>query len=535
MSYLRRILGTFSRRASTWSQPEGHDTGIQIYNCIAREKVPLIIKNKNCMTWYTCGPTVYDSAHVGHASCYVKIDIIQRILRDHFKLNLITAMNITDIDDKIINESKLRNQSPLQIAKFYEKEYLEDLELLRVVRPNVVLRVTDNMSVILKFIKKLVDENHAYRTEDGSVYFDLKAYPHYGKLVAVNDPETAEKENSELKKNPNDFALWKAAKLNEPYWDSPFGSGRPGWHIECSALAGNLIGSTLDIHAGGKCLRISSSFSIFTRPFQGVDLKFPHHENEEAQSCAYFTKTQWVNYWLHTGQLRTKDAVKMSKSLKNTASIRSMLQATTSDVFRVACLLSHYRSDMEYSSDLINNAATVLHGIKHFVDDCTVYLRGTTVQSNVNNEVLLDHLGKTAADVHGALGDDFNTPAAMKSIQSLITVTNSMLHNNAAPSSAATTTTVINHSVYIVAVLNFVVNTLDMFGVDLIHGRQADEGADDYSDIINVLIKFRQNVRGVGIVNKDESLLQYCDEVREELKRSGVYVKDHGRMSSWSR
>lgn len=249
MSILKKVFISNSKRfTSNWIQPEGYDTGIKIYNCVSKSKVPLIIPNKSCMTMYTCGPTVYDSAHIGHASCYVKLDIVQRILRKYFKLNLVTVMNITDIDDKIINESKNLNKSPIEVARFHEKEYLQDLDQLQVSKPDILVRVTDNMGMIVKFIKKLCDDKYAYKGGDESVYFDLSQYSNYGKLQNIGENTS---EASPYKKSPMDFALWKAAKLNEPYWDSSFGPGRPGWHIECSTLAGNIIGSTIDIHAGG--------------------------------------------------------------------------------------------------------------------------------------------------------------------------------------------------------------------------------------------------------------------------------------------
>lgn len=233
-----------------WIQPEGYDTGIKVYNCITKTKVPLVVANKSCVTMYTCGPTVYDSAHIGHASCYIKLDIIQRILKRYFKLNLVTVMNITDIDDKIINESKSLNKSPIEVARCHEKEYIQDLDQLLVTKPDVLVRVTDNMTLIVKFIKKLYDDKFAYKSDDGSVYFDVSQYENYGKLQKIGD-NALEANTGGIKKSLADFALWKAAKSNEPYWDSLFGPGRPGWHIECSALAGNIIGSSIDIHAGG--------------------------------------------------------------------------------------------------------------------------------------------------------------------------------------------------------------------------------------------------------------------------------------------
>ncbi|GJQ74443.1 hypothetical protein Trydic_g21313 [Trypoxylus dichotomus] len=456
---------------------------------------------------YTCGPTVYDSAHIGHASCYVKLDIIQRIIKDYFKLNLVTVMNITDIDDKIINESKNLNKSPIEVARYYEKEYIEDLDRLVVSRPDVLVRVTDNMVLIVKFIKKLFEEKFAYKGGDGSIYFDVSQCKTYGKLQNIGKNEA---EASDFKKSPADFALWKAAKAHEPYWDSLFGPGRPGWHIECSALAGNIIGSSIDIHAGG------------------IDLRFPHHENEEIQSCAYFAKSQWVNYWLHTGHLHLKDSVKMSKSLKNTISIQQMLQTTSPTIFRMSCLLSHYRSNIEYSQDLIVAAEKVLLNVKNFVDDCNSFLKGQ-LQSTIDNQLLLKTLEGTIKRVNCALKDDFNTPAVIETLHNLMTVTNKMLHT------PATNANYLHHTVYVKATMNYVLDIFNMFGVDIVPKEINIKDISDYSDIVDVLIKFRQSVRQLGISEKNESILKLCDEVRDELKNIGVYIKDHGKVSSWSR
>jgi cysteinyl-tRNA synthetase len=197
------------------------------------------VKNKNCVTWYTCGPTVYDSSHIGHASCFLKLDIIQRVLRQHFKLNLVTVMNITDIDDKIIARSNALKISTKELAKQFEREFWRDLDALEISRPNCVMRVTENLDIIKEFIIKLVDNKKAYQAENGSVYFDVGAYGRYGKLQNLGEEDTV---GSTYKKSNMDFALWKAAKQNEVYWESPWGPGRPGWHIECSALASHVFG-----------------------------------------------------------------------------------------------------------------------------------------------------------------------------------------------------------------------------------------------------------------------------------------------------
>ncbi|KAJ8961990.1 hypothetical protein NQ314_005772 [Rhamnusium bicolor] len=188
-----------------WVKPEGFDTGIKVYNCITRKKEPLIVKNKHILTWYTCGPTVYDSSHIGHASCYVKLDIIQKILRDYFKYNLVTVMNITDIDDKIIKKANQTNRIYNDIAKEYEKEFLTDLRDLGINKPNIILRVTENIDLIIEFIKKLESDDQAYKSSDNSVYFNMENYNNYGKLQNIGTSQQRDKSN--LKKIKYGFCI----------------------------------------------------------------------------------------------------------------------------------------------------------------------------------------------------------------------------------------------------------------------------------------------------------------------------------------
>lgn len=225
-----------------WVKPEGSDTGIKIYNCISKSKEPLIVNKYNCLKWYTCGPTVYDSSHVGHASCYVKLDIIQKILTNYFKLNLVTVMNITDIDDKIIKRASEMKTDFKTIAEKYEKDFFQDLDNLGVAKPDVVIRVTENVNLIIDFIKRLMENDFAYKAKDNSVYFNVEYCQSYGKLQAFGREEL-EKNKSSIKKSVMDFAVWKSSQEGEPFWSSPWGNGRPGWHIECSALASHVLGN----------------------------------------------------------------------------------------------------------------------------------------------------------------------------------------------------------------------------------------------------------------------------------------------------
>ncbi|XP_044756116.1 probable cysteine--tRNA ligase, mitochondrial [Coccinella septempunctata] len=478
----------FVRKKATWIKPQGYNTGINIYNCIAKEKVPLITKQKGILSWYSCGPTVYDDAHIGHASCYLKIDILQRILSRYFNFKIVTAMNITDIDDKIIERAKKLNKPYDEISKFYEDRFWADLRKLKIRKPNAVLKVTENISDMKEFINRLIEKGLAYE-KDGSVFFNVKEYSNYGKLVNIKkNDENHDSQSYELP----DCVLWKSNKPKEPFWDSPWGDGRPGWHIECSVLASKLFGSSVDIHAGG------------------MDLKFPHHENEEAHSCAYHSSSQWVNYWVHIGQLYCKSSVKMSKSLKNTISVSSLLENTKADEFRLACLLSHYRSRMEYSDELLKMAARVLKKYRAFLNNCEIYCINNKCTIS-DDESIRYLLLESIENVHEAFCDDFNTPEVINILNRIVKITNPLLSSK-------------NVSVpTVIGLRNFVHQLLELFNID-----KSEEQMDRQQDaeVLEILKNFRQNMRKIGVTTRNSEILSLCDEVRTLLKNKGIEISD---------
>ena len=348
------------------------------------------------LTWYVCGPTVYDVAHIGHARTYVCFDIIHRVLTDLFARPVFLAMGVTDVDDKIISGAARRGVDWRLLARYYEQSFLADMRALNVRRPSALLRVTEHMDDIRLFIKAVLDRGLAYRTADG-VYFSVDAFAaaghRYGKLqfdeaeaaraaaLAAATPSPGPSPSTEApavsgavagaavvggagQGNPADFALWKAAKPGEPSWPSEWGPGRPGWHIECSAMTDATFGPALDVHGGG------------------VDLKFPHHCNEVAQCEARHgwggeasgtsvgagraSAGEWCRAWLHTGHLHI-EGLKMSKSLKNFVSVRQMLaRGHGADAFRMFCLQSHYRSGVDYSEDRLTIAQAALDRFANF-------------------------------------------------------------------------------------------------------------------------------------------------------------------------
>ncbi|XP_067627797.1 probable cysteine--tRNA ligase, mitochondrial [Eurosta solidaginis] len=522
----RRCWALNTYRSSSqhlWQQPKtGKDTGIRIYNCIARKPVPLILANDTHATWYTCGPTVYDGTHLGHASCYVKLDIIQRILRQHFNVNLVTAINITDIDDKIISKSKESRKDWRDIARYYESEFWSDMRRLNVQEPNVKVCVTEQMPRIVDFIIRIIEQGGAYQGSDGSIYFALSQYANYGKLQKLN-LESTEHSTADVegKLSKADFALWKAKKsAEEPVWPSPWGDGRPGWHIECSTLASMIFGQQLDFHAGG------------------LDLRFPHHENEEAQSCAYHKRQQWVSYWLHTGQLHINgQTVKMSKSLKNTISIDEMLQHYTADDFRMACALSNYRNSMDYGDALMQTSKNTLKRFKTFKTICNAYLSGKKPSANMESAELLKCLQRAHLDMDSCYKDDFDTS---RSVGVLLEQVNTVCRYIDWPTSAeAIAPQMIVGSCLdaVAAVVNFVEQHLRILGFAFVQECQqhalGTSTEFDLESLVEDLLKSRRLIRERAINAKNKDLFRICDELRNCLQQHGIDIQDHSQGTAW--
>lgn len=500
-----------------WFKPDGIDTGIRVYNCAARRQVPLILSNENFLSWYTCGPTVYDCSHLGHASCYVKLDIIQRILRKHFNLNIVTAMNITDIDDKIIRRSQESGKDWKEISRSYEAEFWSDLDKLNVLQPNIKLRVTDHMPHITSYISDLFQKRCAYIGKDDSVYFNVKQFPIYGKLqnLNLNEKEALQSEN---KSSAFDFALWKARKIkSEPCWPSPWGPGRPGWHIECSTLANMVFGKSVDIHAGG------------------MDLRFPHHENEEAQSCVFHNTRQWVNYWLHTGHLNIKgQSEKMSKSLKNTITIDEMLKDFTADDFRMACTLSNYRNSMDYSRELMETARNTLNKFKTFKSDCTAYLSGKKIGSNLDAGRLLQNLNYAKSNIDSCIRDDFDTARSIGILLDQISGISRCINANIADTSTEfKNSTCLNT---IAAVNNYVEYVLDSFGFAFAKSSTNHVVMENFNinTLLDDILSTRRNIRDRALKDKNKELFAVCDDLRNCLRQHGIEIRDHTQGSSWT-
>lgn len=630
---------------------EGKQDVLMVNNTIAQGKVPFFAQpgKGNVITWYSCGPTVYDSSHMGHARTYIAIDIIRRIMEDYFNYNILSVMNVTDIDDKIILKARrgylvrryverspatssadfsaawteqlermnakiadvdaaqasgemksgeaaslrelygkevkkaesalsaisaasgklsaaelvamegafdtmgvyldakeggsLTPEEIMRICKEhssrYEREFFEDMDMLRVRPPEVLTRVTEYVDKVIAFIAKIVENGFGYAS-NGSVYFDTAAFAAhpdhtYGRLKPNATNVTAEKKeesaapegagavenDGELgaatageKRCKADFALWKRSKPGEPSWPSPWGPGRPGWHIECSCMSSDICGETLDIHFGGQ------------------DLKFPHHENELAQSEAYHGCKQWVRYFLHSGHLDI-DGLKMSKSLKNFITIRQAFEkGYTARQLRTMVLLASWDRTMNFSADTMEHAKRADRRFSEFFLSVRGLLRAGPATAGAQawgerERALRAVLEKTQIGVHAALLDNFDTPTVMRLLDELVAATNDYTKGGEV------------RAMLVSQIAQYVTRILRVFGLvngndDIGFGPEAADGAGEgreavLAPVLDSWAKFRTDVRVRARDIKDAQILGICDRVRDEdMPKLGVRLEDDG-------
>ena len=368
---------------------------MKIYNTMTRKKEEFIPVHEGEARIYACGPTVYNYFHIGNARPFIMFDTLRRFLT-HAGYKVTFVQNFTDIDDKLINRAKEENTTVPELAERYIAEYFTDAEALGVLRADFHPRATDHIGEIIKIIKQLEKKGHAYAV-NGDVYFDTTSFPEYGRLSGQNleDREAGARiEVDSVKKNPMDFVLWKAQKPGEPAWNSPWGLGRPGWHIECSAMSMKYLGQTFDIHCGG------------------VDLIFPHHENEIAQSeCA--TGMIFANYWMHNGHINV-DNRKMSKSLGNFFTVRDIAKEYDLESVRMFMLAAHYRSPVNFSRDMIEQAKASLERLYNARNNALFMLEDAPDRDLNEAEGAFIARGKKALiDFNETMNDDLNTADAL--------------------------------------------------------------------------------------------------------------------------
>jgi cysteinyl-tRNA synthetase len=373
---------------------------ISVYNTMTRKKEELVTREEGKLSMYVCGPTVYNLVHIGNARTFLNFDMIRRYL-EHRGFEVTFVQNITDVDDKIINKANEQGVSPGELADGYRVAFEEDMAALGVRPPDIAPRATEHIGEMVEVISRLVDKGYAYESQ-GDVYFEVEKFTGYGKLSGRSLDEQqhgiAAGVDADRKRGPWDFALWKAAKPEEPSWDSPWGKGRPGWHIECSTMSMKYLGDGFDIHGGG------------------LDLVFPHHENEIAQAEACSGKP-FVRYWMHSGMLNI-DMEKMSKSLGNIMSLRDVLGEYDPQTIRMMMLSTHYRSPLNFSDDSLRDARASLERIVNCRFNLEDLVRRTREWSGgmirTSAETMLVHFLNDSEDAFLAhMDDDFNSAAAL--------------------------------------------------------------------------------------------------------------------------
>ncbi|WP_333861710.1 cysteine--tRNA ligase [Clostridium sp.] len=464
---------------------------MRIFNTMTRKKeefVPLILGE---VKMYVCGPTVYNFFHIGNARTFVVFDTVRRYFEyKGYKVNFV--QNFTDIDDKMIKKSNDENITVQQLGDKFIDEYYKDADALNIKRATVNPRATLYISKIIEFIQDLIDKGYAYPVE-GDVYFDAKKFNDYGKLSGQNIEQLqlgARIDIDERKKNPMDFAVWKSAKEGEPSWKSPWGMGRPGWHIECSCMAYNILGETIDIHAGGS------------------DLKFPHHENEIAQSEGRTGKV-FARYWMHSAFVNINNQ-KMSKSLNNFFTTREILENYEPDVVRLFMLSGHYRTPINFSIELLDSTKSALDRICNSIINLEEFL------SNDKNNTLLDseikyreHLDSYRKRYIEKMDDDFNTADAISVIFDLIRDVNTNIDENSS-----------------VEIIKYCLDLIRELGSPLGILQKSERGSIETE--VELLIEKRQKARQ----DKNWAL---ADEIRDDLKDKGIILEDTSGGVRWKR
>ncbi|WCT55279.1 cysteine--tRNA ligase [Paenibacillus sp. KACC 21273] len=462
---------------------------LQIYNTMSRMKEEFVSITPGEIKMYVCGPTVYDYIHIGNARPMIFFDVVRSYLENQqYKVNYV--VNFTDVDDKLIRKAEELNTTVADVAERFIAAYFEDLEGLGIRHATMHPRVTENMDIILEFIQSLVDKDYAYAKE-GDVYFRTRKFADYGKLSHQKLDELQfgiRVEVDKRKENPEDFVLWKAAKPGEVSWESPWGAGRPGWHIECSAMARHYLGDTLDIHGGGQ------------------DLQFPHHECECAQSEAV-TGKPLSNYWMHNGFIRIDDE-KMSKSLGNGILVKDLRKAHKPAAIRYFMLSTHYRNPLNYNADTIQQAENSVDRIANAVNNVKHRLSASDQASPVEAS-LAKRLTEIRQLFHEKMQDDFNTPDAITAIFEWVNEANLLLQKEVVAKASLEA---------LLELFNEMNEVLRIFW-------QEEELVDaDIDQLITERVEARQNKNWAR-----------ADEIRDLLSAQGIMLEDTPQGMRWRR
>jgi cysteinyl-tRNA synthetase len=464
---------------------------MKLYNSLTNKKEKFTTIKEGIVNMYVCGPTVYNFFHIGNARPFMMFDVLRRYFEyTGYTVNYI--QNFTDVDDKIINKANEEGVDSTVISERYIEEYYKDADALGIHRATYHPRVTENIDEIIDFIGVLIDKGNAYTVDNGDVYFNTHSFEGYGKLSgqSIEDLESGSRvQVNEAKQHPTDFALWKSKKEGEPFWKSPWGEGRPGWHIECSVMSTKYLSETIDIHAGGN------------------DLIFPHHENEIAQSESYSGKP-FAKYWLHNGFINI-DNQKMSKSLGNFFTVREILKEYDPEVVRFFMISAHYRSPVNFSRDLIQAAANGLERIYTAKENLEFLIENNQItRLTEDDQVLVKELDGFRSKFKEAMDDDFNTADGVSVIFELVRFINT--HASIESSDA-----------FLKPALELLKELTQIFGI-LGKDRQSIDMD------IEQLIEERQKAR------KDKDFAR-SDAIRDDLISRGIKLEDTPQGVKWSR
>jgi len=460
---------------------------LQVKNTLTRNLEPFETIEEGIVTMYVCGPTVYDRAHIGHAMSAIAFDVIRRYLQ-YLGYRVVHVMNFTDVDDKIINRANELGVTSTNLAQQYIDEWFEHVRALNLLPPHHAPRVSLIMDRVVEMVQALIDKGYAYVVE-GDVYYRVRRFADYGKFSGRSSDEALAGTRiavDERKEDPLDFALWKAAKPGEPYWEAPWGRGRPGWHIECSTMSVHYLGEQIDIHGGG------------------TDLVFPHHENEIAQSEAYTGKKPFARYWLHNGMLQLRGE-KMSKSVGNLVTIEDFLAEHEADVLRLVVLSAHYGKPLGYDDEVVAEAEQALRrlrgGLRPPPGDLA---EGEAV------EALKAQVAAAREGFHVAMDDDFNTAGALGHVFNLVRAVNTARDAGVGGEPFARAQMTLRK---LAAVL----------GLEL---REEKGRAAEAAPFIEALIETREALR-------KEKQWASADSIRDRLAELGVVLEDGPRGTEW--
>lgn len=468
---------------------------IKIYNTLTRQKETFTPIHEGEVRMYVCGPTTYNYIHLGNARPIVVFDTVRRYF-SYRGYDVTYVSNFTDVDDKIINRSHEEGKTAAEVAQFYIDAYFEDTGKLNILPADKNPRVSDHMKEIIDFVQELIDAGYAYALDNGDVYFAVRKYEDYGQLSGRNIDDLmagARVDVDEKKHDPLDFALWKSAKPGEPAWDSPWGQGRPGWHIECSAMSRTYLGQTFDIHGGGQ------------------DLIFPHHENEMAQSCSA-SHADMAHYWMHNGFI-TINEEKMSKSLGNFFFLREILDKFPGDVVRYYLLSVHYRSPLDFDDEKIAAAVRGLDRLKNAYHNLLAAQASAQGNAGEAEASLRDQLQAVRAAFEAGMDDDFNTALGLSALFDLARDVNTYLRQDS------------HEKALLEEAQKCFDDLLYVFGLDFSANKTDDSLADD---LMALLIDLRAQARA-------DKQFALADAIRDRLSDLNITLEDGKTGTTWKK